>query len=109
MLGRTGVVVMYYLGFGFIIFLGWAACHPDRALDAAAVRHYLRWTSVTAVVGILHPALALATRDLVSQVGLELPNNDDILTARHHRATTVVNACLALSAIPAAILAATLV
>jgi hypothetical protein len=106
MLGRTGVVLMYYLGFGFIILLGWAACHPDRALDPAAVRRYLRWTGVTAVVGILHPAIALATRDIVSQVGLELPNDDTLIT-RHNRVTAVVNACLALSLIAAAIVLST--
>jgi hypothetical protein len=107
MLGRTGVVLMYYLGFGFTILLGWAACHPDRALDPAAVRRYLRWTSVAAVVGILHPAIALASRDILSQVGLELPNNDDTLTTRHHRATTIVNTCLVLSVIPTAIVLST--
>jgi hypothetical protein len=106
MLGQTGVVLMYYLGFGFAVLLGWAACVPDRALDAAAGRRYLRWTTVAAVVGILHPAIALAARDIIGQVGVELPN-DDALTTRQHRVTTIVNACLALSLVPTAIVLAT--
>lgn len=100
MLGPTETLVAYYLGGGFVILLGWVACLPDRQLDRAGARRYLRWSTVAAVAGLLHPALALAARDIAGQVGIDLPD-DDRLADRHAHTTTVVNVLALLSALPA--------
>lgn len=105
MLGPTEIVLIYYLGFGFVILLGWAACHPDRLLDTDGARRYLRRAALAAVAGIVHPAIALAARDLIGQVGHELPTGQDIATT-HRRVATTANACAVLSLVPAGALVA---
>lgn len=70
MLGRATFLAFSYLGFGFVAFLGWA-CVTDssgRALDAARTTRLRRLAIGLAVVGLLHPALALAGRDLATQL-----------------------------------------
>ena len=100
MLGPTEKLLTYYLGGGFVILLAWAACLPDRRLDPDTARRYLRWSTIAAIVGLLHPALPLAARDVTRQVGLELAD-DDQLTNRHARTTTTVNILAVLSTLPA--------
>ncbi|HMG40468.1 MAG TPA: hypothetical protein VK611_04035 [Acidimicrobiales bacterium] len=104
MAGTTTTLIAYYLGLGFVIFLGWAAAVPDRRLDGPTARRYLRWTTVTAVVGLLHPALALGARDIVGQVGIEMPDDDPTLHRHQQRAARTTNAIAVVSAIPAAAL-----
>lgn len=106
MLGASAAVALYYLGVGFAVLLGWGIAVPDRALDATTIRTYQRWTPVAAALSVLHPALALAARDVLAQVALDLPDDDPLLAARHTRATRIVNALLVVSfAATAAILA----
>jgi hypothetical protein len=81
----TSALLAYYLGVGFVVLLGWAASHPDSELDERAAGRYLRWSRIAAVVGLAHPAIGLATRDIVGQVGLDLP--DDAALRRHQRRT----------------------
>jgi hypothetical protein len=105
LLGTRQVLFLYYLGLGFVIFLSWAIAVPDRQLDESAVRRYLRWTTIAAIVGLVHPAIPLAARDIIGQVGIDLPNNDD-LRRRHTRATRAANTLTVLSAVPVAVLIA---
>jgi hypothetical protein len=104
LLGTTEKVLLYYLGLGFTIFLGWGVFVPLGRLDVAAARRYLRWSTVAAVVGLLHPALPLAARDIVGQVGVEQPEDDRDLDHHHTRTTAVVNTLVLLSAAPPLIL-----
>jgi hypothetical protein len=104
-LGPTEIVLTYYLGFGFVVLLAWVVATPDRQLDETAARRYLRWTTIAAVAGVVHPAVALASRDIVGQVGIELPD-DPRLRRSHQRTTTIVNTLTVLSALPVVALVA---
>lgn len=107
MLGPTQSVLAYYLGGGFVVLLAWAACHPDRRLDAEASRRYLRWSVVVAAVGIVHPAVPYAARDILGQVGVDLPDDgEDSLAARHRRASRAVDVLTLLSVVPAVVVLA---
>lgn len=52
-----------------------------------------------AVAGILHPALALGARDVVRQVGIDLPDGKPDLRNVHRRVVTVVDAVTVISAV----------
>ena len=97
----TQQLLGYYAGGGFIVLLFWAASLPDRRLTAPGAHRYLRWTTVAAVVGLLHPAIALAARDVTGQVGAEIPDGGAQLARRHERTTRLVNILAALSVLPA--------
>lgn len=64
-------VAIYYLGFGFVIFLGWAciALEPLASPGADRRRRLHRLAVALSVAGVLHPALALAGRDIAAQLG----------------------------------------
>ena len=64
MLSTETFLAFYYLGFGFVIFLGWACL--TEITDAVRIR---RLAVALALAGVLHPALALAGRDLAGQPG----------------------------------------
>jgi hypothetical protein len=96
-LGTSSAVALYYLGVGFAALLAWGIASPDRALDADTVRRYQRWAPAAAALGVLHPGLALAARDVLSQVALDVPADDTALAARHARARRLVDALLVLS------------
>ncbi|MGH9210251.1 MAG: hypothetical protein ACRD2C_06155 [Acidimicrobiales bacterium] len=104
MLGTSEIVVVYYLGFGYVILLGWAACHPDHQLDVPSAVRYLRRSVLVAVVGLLHPALTLAARDIIGQGGVELPDEDRDLVHRQQRAINLVNVLAWLSLVPPALM-----
>lgn len=101
MLGTTETLLVYYLGLGFVVLLGWAACLPDRQLEEPQARRYLRRSTVAAIIGIIHPAVPLAARDIIGQVGIDVPDNNPDLRRRHARATAFVNVLAIVSAIPA--------
>ena len=100
MLGTTETLLVYYLGVGFVVFLGWATCHPDRQLEERQARRYLRGATIAAIVGVIHPAVPLAARDILGQVGIDVPEDNHDLHRRHARATTVANVLALVSAIP---------
>lgn len=102
MLGPTQRLLAYYFGGGFVILLGWAACQPNHRLDTTATRRYLRWSTIAALMGLLHPAITLAARDIVDQAGNDLP--DDNLATQHARTRTTINVLTGLSALPVAAL-----
>lgn len=71
MLTTETFLALYYLGYGFVIFLGWA-CLTDSSsgpLTSARTRRLRRGVIGLAVLGVVHPAFALAGRDLASQLG----------------------------------------
>jgi hypothetical protein len=92
MIGSSEILLFYYLGLGFTIFLGWVvfAPAPGLGLSRQAAARYLRWAPFVGIVGVLHPALGFATRDIVDQVGIELPAGQK-LAAKHARVSSVVN------------------
>lgn len=69
-LGTETLLLMFYLGFGFVILLGWAAIADElnRPLTSAARIRFRRLALVFAVAGLLHPAFALAGRDVAAQL-----------------------------------------
>ena len=71
MLSTETFLAVYYLGCGFVIFLLWGCVsdEADRAVEPAHRRRLHRLATASAVVGVLHPALALAGRDLAGQLG----------------------------------------
>src|SRR5918995_1855314 len=93
MIGSPESVLVYYLGFGFIILLGWAIVAPDpgRRLSRRAAARYLRWAPPVGIVGVLPPALGSATRNIVDQVGTD-PPDARVLADNHPRVGGVVNA-----------------
>ena len=99
MLGPTHQLLVYYLGGGFVLLLAWVVALPDGDLDPAGTRRYLRWATIAAVIGLAHPALALAARDIIGQTGIDLPDDQD-LARTHRRATTLANLLTALSFLP---------
>lgn len=71
MLSTETFLALYYLGYGFVIFLGWA-CIVDAsgAPGEPSRRDRLHRLAVgLAIVGVLHPAFALAGRDIAVQLG----------------------------------------
>ena len=70
MLNTETFLFLYYLGLGFVLFLGWMClAEPfERAADAERRRALRRVAVGLAVAGVLHPVLALAARDLSGQL-----------------------------------------
>ena len=98
MIGVSEILLVYYLGLGFATLLGWPIFSPDpgRRLGRRAAARYLRWAPLAGMVAVLHPALAFAIRDIVDQVGIELPEDRE-LAAKHARVSGVVNASAVMS------------
>jgi hypothetical protein len=93
MIGSSENLLVYYLGLGFATLLGWVIFAPDPGLGLSrqAAARYLRWAPFVGIVGVLHPALGFAARDIVDQVGIELPDDRE-LAAKHARVSSFVNA-----------------
>lgn len=99
MLPTEAALVMYYLGLGYLIFLGWAGVMVDVTLGATlsrpAARRLARGMSV---VGVVHPALALAGVDVARQLQRQTEaDTDDTATAQ------LAYVCLAVATALAAI------
>lgn len=104
----TLALIGYYLGLGFAVLLVWAACLPDAQPDHGRVARTVRRSRRAAVVGILHPAVALAARDLIGQAGIDLADREADLVGTVDRAASLAGACVVLSAVIAvAVLVAT--
>lgn len=70
MLNTGTFLALYYLGYGFVIALGWL-CIPDpsgRAIDPEGRNRLHRLAIGLALVGVIHPVLALAGRDVAVQL-----------------------------------------
>lgn len=69
-------LVLYYIGFGYLIVLAWLSLAGDVLLARAEdQRRRLRTiASAFLIAGVLHPAFALAGRDLIRQ--LRVPAGD---------------------------------
>jgi uncharacterized membrane protein YbhN (UPF0104 family) len=72
-LGTDALLALYYLGFGFAVFLCWAivADRLNDDLDQPLRDRLTRRAGAVAVLGIFHPAVSLAARDILKQVGEE--------------------------------------
>jgi hypothetical protein len=105
-LSSTNALLAYYLGLGFIVVLGWAASHPDRELDHETAGRYLRWSRVAAVVGLVHPAIGLAARDIVGQVGSDMPDDTALRRQQQRTARTANVLAVVSAAVAVALLAA---
>lgn len=71
MLNTGTFLFLYYFGYGFVIWLLWM-CVADpsgRAVDPVVRRRLHRLARALAVGGVLHPAFALAGRDIGVQLG----------------------------------------
>jgi hypothetical protein len=70
-LGTQANLALYYLGFGFVIVLGWAAIADElnKTLEPAARTRMHRLAVGLALAGLVHPAFALAGRDIAGQLG----------------------------------------
>lgn len=88
-LGTEAFLVLYYLGCSFVVFLVWACvCDaPSEAVHPVQHRRVHRLAVGLAVAGLLHPAVALAGRDLARQMGpAGVPH--DLATRRTIQVTT---------------------
>lgn len=98
------ILLFYYLGLGFAILLGWVIFAPDPGLGLSreGAARYLRWAPFVGIVGVLHPALGFAARDIVGQVGIELPDDRE-LAAKHAHVSSFVNASATVSLVVMAV------
>lgn len=89
---------MYYLGLGFVALLGWAGVAQalNEPLDDGRRARWRRASTTLAVIGLLHPAIALVARDVAVQVDRDDDNERDEPTSRHLR---LANWCTATSLI----------
>lgn len=89
------LLAIYYLGLGFVAFLGWAgiAAALNEPLDNGGRTAWRRVSITLAVVGLLHPAVAFAARDIAIQVDRDDDGGHDAST-RHLR---LANWCAILS------------
>lgn len=92
MLSTETFLAFYYFGFGFVIFLGWA-CVTDTSgspADPARRNRLHRLAAGLAILGVLHPALALAGRDIAAEMG----RSDGLPDPRAPRTLRVTNSGL---------------
>lgn len=68
---------IYYLGCGFVIFLGWMCVADPRTVSLGRRRGLRRLAVGLAVAGVLHPVLALAGRDIGVQLRLAEPTDPE--------------------------------
>jgi hypothetical protein len=69
-LGTETSLALFYLGFGFVILLGWAAIADElnKSLTLPARLRFRRLALALAAAGVVHPAFALAGRDVAAQL-----------------------------------------
>jgi hypothetical protein len=60
------------------------------------------WGTFVGIVRVLHPTLGFAARDIVGQVGIELPDDRE-LGAKHARVSSFVNASAMVSLVVMAV------
>lgn len=89
MLTTTTFLFIYYIGCGYVIVLLWMCVgDPSSRPVGPAVRRRLHLLAATlAVVGVLHPVLALAGRD----IGEQLRRADGPPDPRAHRTVRLTN------------------
>ncbi|MGQ0617800.1 MAG: hypothetical protein ACT4PW_12555 [Acidimicrobiia bacterium] len=69
MLSATHRLLLFYLGFGYVVLFGWAALAADvlYAPTPEARRRPERIGRLLVLAGLAHPALVLAGRDIIRQ------------------------------------------
>lgn len=96
MLSTDALLVLYYVGFGFVALLGWAAIAGDlnEPFDDQRRTSWNRAALIVAFVGIAHPALPLIARDIARQTARPDDGDEPIPTTA---LVTISTACAALS------------
>jgi hypothetical protein len=105
-LSTTASLALYYMGFGFVVFLAWviAADRLNDDLDAPRRDRFARQARAVALLGILHPALGFAARDVVRQVDVQATDaerGDIARLARVIDAALVVGVAIAIAVVAA--------
>jgi hypothetical protein len=103
LLSTESSLILYYLGFGFVALLGWAAIAGDlnRPFDDARSTAWNRAATVLAVVGLCHPALPLIARDIARQAARR---EEETLASRQ---VTLAVVCAVLSFVIAGVVVVT--
>ena len=80
-------LVMYYVVFSFVALLGWAGIAQalNEPFDDDRRRPWRRASTILAVIGLLHPAVALVARDIAVQVDRDDDNERNEPPTRHLR------------------------
>jgi len=106
LLSTDVLLIVYYLGLGFVALLGWAAIAQDlnRPFDQRRRATWNRISAVLAIAGLVQPALAFIARDVARQAARE--DEEDRRTTS--RFVTLATTCAAVSlAVAAAVIAVT--
>ena len=108
MLSTDALLIVYYLGLGFVALLGWAAIAQDlnKPFDEPRRESWNRTSAILAIAGLTHPALPFIARDIARQaarddggIEIERPTSPFV---------TLATACAAVSiAAAAAVIAVT--
>ncbi len=104
MLSTQVLLVIYYLGFGYAIFLGWAGIAFEVLLNARSEEKRARLRRIgraLLVIGVAHPALAFTGRDVVRQ----LRTDHDDEPVRPTRAADALAALSLVLAVPPCVFA----
>jgi hypothetical protein len=77
LLSTEARLAVYYLGFGFVALLGWAAIAQDlsRAFDQSRRQRWDRLSAVLSVAGLVHPALPVIGLDIARQAARDEQDN----------------------------------
>lgn len=93
MLSTDALLIVYYLGLGFVALLGWAAIAQDlnNPFDEPRRESWNRTSAILAIVGLAHPALPFIARDIARQTA----RNDDETERPTSPFVTLATACAA--------------
>jgi hypothetical protein len=104
LLSTDALLIVYYLGLGFVALLGWAAIAQDlgKPFDEPRRGSWNRTSAILAIAGLAHPALPFIARDIARQAA----RNDDEIERLTSPFVSLATACAAVSvAVAAAVIA----
>jgi hypothetical protein len=100
LLSTDALLVVYFVGFGFIALLAWAAIAQDinKPFDDDRRDRWNKVSAIVALVGLAHPALPPIARDIAAQTAR---TDDD--QPSHSRFVTLATCCALVSLIVAGV------
>jgi hypothetical protein len=104
LLSTDALLIVYYLGLGFVALLGWAAIAQDlsKPFDERRRESWNRTSAILAIAGLAHPALPFIARDIARQAA----RHDDETERSTSPFLTLATVCAAVSiAVAAAVIA----
>jgi hypothetical protein len=107
LLSTDGLLIVYYLGLGFVALLGWVAIAQDlsKPFDEPRRESWNRASAILAIAGLTHPALPFIARDIARQAARGDEGESDRPTSPF---VTLATASAAVSiAVAAAVIAVT--